>query len=513
VRAPGRPFGPARALTPWIAQDAGAGTGQVAAGADAAGRLTVAWARPVRGEGTFPGTSEVAVSTAAPRGELGSAQVLVPRASEVERLSLAVAPDGGALLAADGDGQVRVFERGPGADAFAAGPALGTEGEAAERPAVALLDGGGAVVAWRTEGEERGNGIRAIRRERSGAFGAPAEVAAPDGPGESGSAFVILFGAGIPASSFGEDQSGPRVALARDGRLVIAWIGRRPAPDGDRVPAGRAAAGSLAEGLAAPRWLGSRCRAANAVAALLLEGAEPGAAFSDNETVAFGGGELEFPYRRGRVALAFPGRPDVAAPPAPRITLRARAQRLFFDEPLEVSASCDRPCDLRGRLPGRGALGTAALGRAGTVTLRLRPDFRRTIARRDGRRARVAVHACSSGADALASARLDVRVRRRKPPRVPRVTNLRAVRLGREVRVSWRTPFPARRVDFAATARRERSRRRANASPVASESVPGRGRTRFAVRLRSRSARFVELTASPRDPGNSRSRTRIVRIR
>ena len=66
-------------------------------------------------------------------------------------------------------------------------------------------------------------------------------------------------------------------------------------------------------------------------------------------------------------------------------------------------------------------------------------------------------------------------VARRPPLPVPLPLEARAVRRGRAIVVTWRTAFPARRVNFDVTRSRDLN---------APRSVQGRGRTRFKLTLR-----------------------------
>ena len=84
---------------------------------------------------------------------------------------LAVAPDGGALLAHDGSRGVRLFGRPPGA-AVMTRVALGATDIEDEYPAVALASGGAAVVAWRRDAIDRREArLVAARRAPGAAFG------------------------------------------------------------------------------------------------------------------------------------------------------------------------------------------------------------------------------------------------------------------------------------------------------------------------------------------------------
>lgn len=505
-RSPGAGFSRPQALTPWADASSGAST-RLAAGIDAAGRIVVAWSIPTGSGDAFeiPPTTRVGVAWAARDGRFGAPQTLRERVEDTDRLALAVAPDGEALLAFDGGEVVRTFEASPGGPFSFTGEVGGGRRGPATDPAVALRDGGGAALTWRD-----GDGGRTVwvrTRERAGPFGPTRALVPARGSESLGVSVSLISPEGLVE---GPDNFGPHIAVAGDGRAVVTWVDRRRAPDGDRLPAARVAVGSLGGGFGAAEWLGSRCRAASSVAALLLAGGEPAAAFADNRSTSpFGRGDFEFPVSRGRLHVAFPRRsaPAVPAERPPRVTLRARPQALFHDQPLEIEARCDGPCDLRGRPASGRGVGSAALRRAGTVKLRIEPGFGRHFAPRRRARIPVVVHACSPAVDVLTTARITVPVRRRRPPPLPRVLGLRARRDGKAVRVSWRTDRPAYRLEFFVTGRRER-----RGESAGFEQVEARGRRRFSARLRGRRLRYVVLRVQPQDPGR-RARIRVAGIR
>jgi hypothetical protein len=86
--------------------------------------------------------------------------------------------------------------------------------------------------------------------------------------------------------------------------------------------------------------------------------------------------------------------------------------------------------------------------------------------------------------DAVALSRR-VLVVRRPPLPVPRLLDVRAVRRGGSIVVSWRTEFPARRTFIGVIGQRRREPGPDSITDTgAFDGVRGRGRTRFRLRLR-----------------------------
>ena len=373
LRAPGGAFGPAQTLMDAAGEQAPDVT--PAAGFDAAGAATVAWARPLpaRRRGTIAGLAAVEAATAPPGGTFGAPAVVTREAQDVATIALAVAPDGRALVAHDGDERVRVLERGPGEPGFSRRAVAGGDAAGAlELPAVALAPDGGAVVAWRAAG-----GTAAMARAGAGAFAPAATLARPDpGFGDGGWTGYAASG-GPPAET---DDGRLRVAAAAGGRAAVGWLapaGRSGAPASLRVAT--AAGGRFAP----PVTLGGPVRDA-AVAVPRLDHGVPTTAWTDNGVAA----------RRpdGRLHLAGASAPR-ARPAPPRVTATARPQALFHREPLAVTAHCAAACDVRATIaprpaasvqeePALPAVGTAGRDDAGPLRIRVAPAFLNHIAPR-----------------------------------------------------------------------------------------------------------------------------------
>jgi hypothetical protein len=491
LRPAGGTFGPRQFLTPW--RRAGfAPTAAVSVGMEASGRATVAWVQPIPDKRNISGLSNVAVATAAPGEAFGPAQVLTPRVHDAERVTLAVAPDGRALLVHDGQGTVQVFERAAGGSVFASVVRLQGRGGFSEwqDPDVALAPDGSALVAWRGGQETGFEDVFVASRRGTGPWTAPVPVQRSQEDDSLAVAYGVLLTStsGRPSPPLDEDNTGARAAIGPDGRYLVTWGAERPLPFGDRRLAPRLAGGRAGGRPSAPETAGCACRSINGAVALSLPGGEPGLAYTDNVTTMFDFG-LEFARRAGRLHIAGSGPPGLS-PPAPGLRVRPpRAMTLGYGNRLRVRVGCDRACDLRayvvgGRDRARGvAVGT--LHEAGSTRLAIKPAFGDHLAPPARGRARVAVHGYAPNGRRFTSRSVPVDLRRKPLRPLPRVVNVRAVRRGGAVVVTWQTATPARRVSFRVKGRLSRRDR----FPIVEESVHGRGRRRFRLRLPLREVR------------------------
>jgi hypothetical protein len=477
-RRAGGAFGSVEPLTAWRRSDdlVGAG-GSVAAAMSAAGVATVAWALPRPDRRHAPLLATVGTAHAPPGGRFAH-QAIAPTAQEVSRVALAVAPDGWALLAYDDTDGVHALERAPGAGVFTEAFVDSSDKEVVDAgmPVVAVRDGGGGLVAWRSSLFEPRAAVLATTRPASGAFPAPRTVAPDTSNAGSG------FGAGAVVVGFAGGSDGPvdldggalGAALTPDGRTLLAWAGERNA-----VARAAVASGTLATGFAAPVTLSGPLRDVDGVAPLLLADGRTAVAWTDNAT-SFG-----IPVGQGRLHLAVESSPALPDPARPRITVRApRLQRLYDSQPVRLRVRCDRACDVRAMLAGAGDLADVeahSLRRAGTLPF----DLARVERTGDRHRVRIRVRAGGPNARDVVSASRRVLVVRRPPLPVPRVLDVRAVRRGGSIVVTWRTEFPARRTIFAAFGQRTRKLGPDAIPDLGSiATVRGRGRTHFRARLR-----------------------------
>jgi hypothetical protein len=489
LRPAGGSFGRPQFLTPWR-RASFAPTAKVAVGMDASGTAMVAWAQPFPDRRNIPGLSSVAVATAPPGGPFGSAQVLARRVQDVERAVLSVAPDGRALFAHDGQGMVQVYERGSGEPAFARVRRLRSRLDTWERPEVAVAADGSALVAWRGEEDEGAEDVLALSRRGAGAWTGPVAVHRNRRADASlGEAYAILFSTSRkPSPPDDSGNTGLRVAIGPDGSFLVSWGMERRLPLGDRSLAARMVEGEAGGGVSRSETAGCRCRSVNGVLPLELAGGELLLGYTDNVTRFFDLG-LEFPTGSGRLHLAEAGPPGPGVEP-PRLGIRApRATTLGYGNRLSVRVGCDRACDLRAYVVGgRGRMrgvAVATLGGAGTTRLAIKPTFDDHLAPPSRGRARVVVHGYAPNARRFASRSVPVDLRRKPLRPLPQVLNVRAVRQDGAVVVTWETDRPAKRVAFRVRGRLSRRDR----FPVVEESVRGRGRRRFRLRVQLREVR------------------------
>ena len=511
---PGARFGAPEEVVPWTRQpEFEHGTNGVAAGVDADGRLTVATAVGVRSRGAIGDLSALSVSTAAP-GEPLRRTTLVPAAQDVGRISLAVGPDGRALLATTYQEQVHLFERSADGEFSEAKP-LGGDEETADEAAIALDPGGAAVVAWRSttygDRDRRSRtAIQVARRAPGGSFEAPAQIWSR-GQADSGGFIAIGLEDEVAPPL---DQARLRAAIAPDGSTAITWIAPRRVA-GDRLPAGFVATASPEAPYRVVR-LGGPCRSVNGVVPRAGSDPRPGAAWTDNAAHHLDD-DLEFPIASGRLHVTDPNaaRPAAATPP-PGLTLprSRRVQRLWSEDSIRVPVVCDAPCDLRVFAPDGNdpavAAGASFAG-PGRGDVEVYPTLEKLGLR--VRTQRLVVHACSADGTSMATARTTVRVVRNRPPPVPEPVGVDARREGNEVVVSWRTDFPARRTSFTVFGLNGRGEE----AGVAAEPgfVEGKGRTRFRVRLpilRGRRVRYVTVHASSTEYSREQH-TAVVAVR
>jgi hypothetical protein len=480
-RAPGGLFGAVEPLTGWR-RGPSIASAAVEAAVDGAGTATVAWAHPQRERRVFD-RADIGVATAAP-GTPFAAQRLADDVSEPSRPALAVAADGWTLLAHDGEDGIRAYERAPGATQLT--EVLAADVSLAAHVTVAVRDGGGGLVAWRTDASA-GAGAQAVVREGPGAFARPRTVARDVERFDTGG-FVAFAATGGPP--YDPEAGMLRGALAPDGRALLAWPAARRGFG--RTSTSRLAAGTLAGGLAAPVELGSLVRDVEGVAPLFLPDGRAALAWTDNA----GHVEASVPSGPGRLHLAVESAPPLPPPPpAPRVTLRApRTQRLYASQNPRVTATCAQECDLRASIvaPRRSAMTLVETLRAG------RPARLRFATFEPAEALRVVARATAPGGRASTRATVRVRVITRPPLPVPETLDVRVRRRGRTIAVSWRAASPARRTYYLVEGRRRRGGRFDVTDLGTIRVRRGRGRTSFHARLRPRRparVRWVAVTA------------------
>jgi hypothetical protein len=489
LRPAGGTFGRPQFLTPWR-RSSFVPMSRVSAGMEASGRATVAWVQPIPDRRNIPSLSTVEVATAEPGQRFGPPQVITRRVQDAERVALSVASDGRAMIAHDGQGMIQVFERAPGVSEFVLLQPLRPRRGFSEwqEPDVALAPDGSALVGWQ-DGQDTA-GVFVASRRGPGPWTAPVAVQRGREDDSLWEFYGLLISStsGRPAPPLDDDNMGVRAAIGPDGRYLVSWGAERPLPLGDRRLAPRMAQGQAGDRPSRPETAGCACRSINGAVALILAGGEPALAYTDNVTTIFDLG-LEFARRAGRLHIAGSG-PLGLSPPAPHLSVRpSRATTLGYGNRLQVRVGCDRACDLRayvvgGRDRARGvAIGT--LREAGSTRLAIKPVFDDHLAPPSRGRARVVVHGYAPNGRRFTSRSVPIDLRRKPLRPLPRVLNVRAVRRGGAVVITWQTATPARRVSFRVRGRLSRRDR----FPVVEESVEGRGRRRFRLRLPLREVR------------------------
>jgi hypothetical protein len=443
----------------------GRNTMEVEAGIDDAGSATVVWSRPRRGrDDVIAALTAGPGPVAAPRQRIG--------ASGFPHLVLAVAPDGGALLAADGVAGLRTFERPLGATRFAPAAirtsvAQHDDGQRVP-PAVALARGGAAVVAWvRADGDR--SWVDVAGRGRGEAF-SPVRVAGPASVARPGPLTRLettyRWGKRLDA------------AVLPDGQSTLAWLSSAAA---SRVHPVRVSV-VRARSDDAPVTLGPAGRSADSVAALV----RPETVLWTDNLPAVGDGVELRPAGSGRLHRALPDAAPLPGPAAPALQLSARPQRVRYGDPVVVTARCSAACDLRAG--SRLAFGAAELDGPGAVPIRV---YTSALDAFVGDPVTITVQASAPGGHAVTTQRIAVRVTRAFVPRPQRPRAVRVRRRGDRIVVTWRTARPARSQYFVV------GEPGGDVFPV----VRGRGRTRFRAAFRhTPGERAIEITWSSTEP-------------
>jgi hypothetical protein len=435
-----------------------------AAGVANGGEAIVAWTglppeRP-------PHRTDVKVAIAPANGAFG-APVTVGSQTGYSTPSLAMVPDGRALLTLADPARVRVLGRTAGTAFGAPSTVANVDDPLGTRTAAALGPDGQALVAWSGTGL---GGVHAAVRHGGGAFG-PALPAATADRRLKYDVWTAVVGATqpLPADTWGFGGAALRATVA-NGVASLGWSG--------------------------PRGL---TRAANL--ATYPFGAGPGA----RETI---GGEIAdvwsaFPVSMadGQVALAWLDSPErmrrahrlrllTEAPadttPLPEVRISPPASRTIGDT-LVLPFRCDGPCEVRAQVVNRHAYeASARLTSAGSGRLRLwdlaAPDrlgpvkVRFTAAALDGRRSR--------------SWTTTYRLRARRSYRLLRVEAVRAEHRGSRVRITVQADMKLPEGAFFAVGGFSR---RGNVEPLVMDAglIGTSDRRRFTVTIPGRGVRWV----------------------
>jgi len=474
--AAGAPFGPVVTL----------GTGspfgmQPSAAIDASGHATVVWVS----HSSLGGAATIDIADAAAGGRLVTRQLASAAGDQV---ALAVSPAGRTLVVDSGSDSILAYERTAGASTFAPVPAPSSSSP--DELAVALADDGGAVIAYRVDSSLGGVGsavsaFALLRRPGDAAFGREQVL---EGSSDNGSFSAFGFMPSIDTSSSPlPDDRGAQIAAALNasGRVLLTWVD--PGTRGSAASA-HVASGTLAGGMARPARFGSPCRTANAAQPLTLADGTLGAAWTDNARVT-ARARSDTPLSGGLLHALLPGRAAVSADaPPPGVSARLTgATALHGGQPIRLRVRCRRgPCIVRAAATayplsrfGDPTLvdGSIDLQRGRTGVLALDPADGSTLARPHDATAPVSVLACAPAGTRAAHLTLKLRLHRLRLLPVPRVVDLVARRHGSKIDVTWRTSIPARDTRFDVIAQPFNL-----AHPVYAE-VAGHGRSRFSTTL------------------------------
>ena len=275
------------------------------------------------------GRASVVAASAAPGARFGPPAVLAedvcPYRASRSRSPRTVARSWRTTATAQG---VQVYERAPGAVAFAAAGDVRATGTWGARPAVALATDGSAVVAWRD-----GEAVDAVARNGTGAWGVGGPICRARRRDDSlslESSFGVYATEGPPVDY---DDGRARAVAGSGGAAVVGWL-EPSTPEGGpaRAWAASAAAGIFAPGgrarQPAPRRRRRACR--RPAPAVPRPSWTDNGAFSRG-TLPIGDGRLHLacarPAARTDSPAGGPGDGAAAVAPVPRAARGARALR------------------------------------------------------------------------------------------------------------------------------------------------------------------------------------------
>ena len=443
--------------------------GWFAAGIANGGEAIVAWTGLPTEQS--PHRTDVRVVVASPGGGFG-AGVKVGEQAGYSTSSLAMTPDGRALLTFATPARVQVLERSAGTP-FGAAATVGAGDPLGTRTVAALGAGGRAVVAWSGSGL---GGVRTAIRRPDGPFsGALPTAAANRRIGYD--VWTATSGATqpLPAGSWGFGGTDVRATIANDA-AVLGWSG----------PRGRTWAANLAT-----YPLGADNRTKHTIGGELADVWYAFPLTLADRTIALAW--VDAPERLGRAHRL---RLETAAPadttPLPEVRVIPPASpKVKVD--LVLPFSCSAPCEIRAQLVnGHGYEDSVRLVSAGSGRLRLSDvnapkrlgpvRVRFTAGAVDGRRSR----------SWTTTYRL---VRAAAAPPQTRIQRVRAVRRGGKIRVTIRFVGPARHAPFYIVGGFDR---RGNVEPLAWDGAYGTpGEREVYTDLPAKGVRWVALMQSP----------------
>ncbi len=286
----------------------------VRAGMDASGEALVLFTS----DGTR-GRDRLNVARAAPGVAFGASRTL--GAGSIDDPAMAVAPDGRAIVTANGYDGLEVYERPPGGDF---GSRTIVFEASANNMTIALRSGGAAVIAWQNS---IGEDVIAVVRDSAAPFGEPIRVLEPPPPetGGFGTSVLSISDGGPPP----ETSEALRAALGADGRALLAW-----ATEGR----GLGTATVTASGRTEIGAIGSPLREPFGPSPLVLADGSRALAWTDDRS-GFSSGPL-----RGRLHVALEGASAPKPTEAPRVTVGRRAGQCAASR---TAAGVPRPLQCR----------------------------------------------------------------------------------------------------------------------------------------------------------------------
>jgi hypothetical protein len=503
-------------------------------GVDAIGTATLGWEETVELGGGETLEHVVRVATVRSDGAVGPPLTLRSGISDYDGLTLAVAPDGGALLATPGSRGLELYERRPGTTAFVPIELPGTASTDGH-VAVSLAAGGGAVIADRAEPDGLDplpgpSPVLAWTRPPGGLFSPPQRIAV----GRAANGIMSLsqiFSAGAPRRTAPPADSRHQAlstAIGPGGEVLVTWV---DAPDAGSADRARVARGTLTGGFPLPSaHVGGACRMANGIVPLRRADDSLAVAWSDNARVrrtnamwdeVLGGGAIRLAtFGAGGAGGAIGA--DATPPRAAASVLGPR--RLRIGQTLRLRVRCGGgPCDVRGVVAAaparppedpadRGrrhqdeeddqreaepltASTTVARGASGVLRFDNQAGYR--IGRRAGGPITLRLTTCAAAGPAVERRRLSLSLARTPPRPVPWLRDVRLHRDGSRYRLTWRTAAPATQATFMVLAL-------ASDEELAHREIElsGRGRSRFALSFRSpRPVRSVQLSVRTAELG------------
>jgi hypothetical protein len=407
-----------------------AAVGTLSAGVAANGDAVVLFTAPERDRVPRRNTIDVMVATSS-AGAGFSAPVRLTELPRLSEPSLAVAPDGHALVAFSDGKTVQAAERAPGGSFGPPTRVADARDPAAARTSTALGADGRAAIAW---GGIALGGVTVISRAGPGAFSSPTVLAAQD-RAMAYDLYINTLGATLPLplGAWGFDSADPRVALAPDGRVLVGWAGPRTVGGVDHRAATLATL-SLDGAVATTQTLGGETAYIESVHPAILADGTPALVWADSEQ-----------DRAFKVHLAADG----ATPsdqPFPRVEIGSPVKRVLgvYDE-LKVPISCSAPCAVRGAVVGQSlSESSMSLAKRGKGTLELGGHGEESVAPERPGRVRVRITYGTLDGTRTRSRTFSIRLARERERRAPvgRVSRPTVVRRGNTLRVSW-TVTPA----------------------------------------------------------------------